>query len=196
MKFIVVGLVWLLVAVAVGASGVLAQLRPPGPQVVLVTLTVALLVASRVSGGFRDWLKSLDARWLIALHVIRFVGFYFLFLSARGQLPADFATPAGWGDIIVATGACLLLLGWSRFGRPPAVMAWNVFGLIDILFVVGSAAKHTVVDPLSMSALLRMPLNLLLTFLVPLIIASHIFIFARFQARREGRRLVRPELWP
>jgi hypothetical protein len=56
--------------------------------------------------------------------------------------------------------------------------------LADILYVVGTAARLAFADPASMSALLRLPLALLPTFLVPLIIASHVFIFSRL--RPEG----------
>jgi hypothetical protein len=49
-----------------------------------------------------------------------------------------------------------------------------VFGLIDILFVVVTAARLVLADPASMSPLLRLPLSLLPTFLVPLLIASHV----------------------
>jgi hypothetical protein len=61
---------------------------------------------------------------------------------------------------------------------------WNGYGLIDILFVVATAAAEGRANPASMAALLRMPLSLLATFLVPLIISSHLLLFARLRARR------------
>ena len=114
------------------------------------------------------------------MHLTRFVGFYFLWLYGRGQLPYRFAVPGGWGDVIVATGAALILATWSGFGRRPAVLLiWNLYGLVDILFVVVTAAAEAMAVPASMAVLLRMPLSLLATFLVPLIISSHGLIFAR-----------------
>ena len=38
---------WLLAAILLGASGWLRTLRPPAPQLILVGITIALLVAGR-----------------------------------------------------------------------------------------------------------------------------------------------------
>lgn len=177
---------WLAVAVAVGASGLLARLRPPAPQVVLAALTAALVVAYFALPGFRAWADALDLRAVIGFHATRFVGIYFLVLYGRGELPYVFAVPAGWGDIVTAFGA-LMLAGAaprrSTRGYRRALLAWNVFGLVDILFVVGTAARSAIADPESMRPLLQMPLNLLLTFVVPLIVATHLLVFARLRRR-------------
>jgi hypothetical protein len=60
---------------------------------------------------------------------------------------------------------------------------WSAYGLVDILFVVATAAAEAMAMPASMAALLRMPLSLLATFVVPLIISSHLLIFARLRRR-------------
>jgi hypothetical protein len=183
-KFDIAGAVWLLLAIAVGASGGLAKLRPPAPQLILLAVTLALITADRCSRSFREWNDALDLRAVVALHLTRFVGLYFLVLCRRGELPSEFAMPAGWGDILVATLAVLMLAGWSQFGHKRGVLlAWNTVGLIDILFVVVTAGRVGWRDPNAMAALLRLPLNLLLTFLVPLIIASHLLLFRRVCAR-------------
>jgi hypothetical protein len=53
-----------------------------------------------------------------------------------------------------------------------------------MLFVVATAARLGLAEPSSMAALLRLPLSLVPTFLVPLIIASHILIFVRLARQR------------
>jgi hypothetical protein len=191
-KFWLTGLLWLLAAIALGSSGVLRQVRPPGPQIMICGLTGGLIVACWLSRSFRDWLKAVDLRVVVALHLTRLVGFYFLWLYGRGELPYRFAVPGGWGDIIVAAGAAIILATWSRFGRRGMVLlVWNVYGLIDILFVVATAAAEGRAAAASMAALLRMPLSLLATFLVPLIITSHLLIFARLPTGSAGSSPVR-----
>jgi hypothetical protein len=113
------------------------------------------------------------------LHLTRFVGAYFLVLYGRGELPYAFAVPGGIGDIVVASLAAVLLLTASphtRGGRR-LYLGWNVIGLFDILGVVTAAATQALADPASMRALVVVPLGLLPTFLVPLIIATHILLF-------------------
>jgi len=179
--YIIVGLLWLLTAVCLGASGRVATWRPPIPQIVLVGLTALVLVAVVALPRFRRWVRALDLRWLVALHLTRFVGIYFLVLYYRdGALPYAFAVPGGWGDILVATLALgLLAVSGSLETRRALVGMWDALGLIDILFVVATASRLALANPDSMSALLRLPLSLLVTFLVPLIIAGHVVVFWR-----------------
>ena len=180
-RYIVVGLLWLLVAFGLGASGHVETWRPPMPQFVLAGLTLLLLVLFVARPRFRRWLRTLDLRWLVALHLTRFVGVYFLVLYyGDGALPYAFAVPGGWGDILVATLALALLatardLATSRW----RVGLWNALGLLDLLFVVATATRLAAADPDSLSALLRLPLSLLPTFLVPLLLASHVVVFWR-----------------
>jgi len=184
MRFGLIAAVWLLAAIGIGASGMLRQLRPPAPQLILLGLTIALLTSWRVSSAFRQWVQTVELRVFIAVHVTRFVGFYFLLLCGRNELPCSFAVPAGWGDVVVATIASVLLMGWNVFSARRLLLgAWNVIGLVDILFVVASAARHGLTNSTAMSAMLQLPLSLLITFLVPLIIATHIFIFSRLSRR-------------
>jgi hypothetical protein len=172
---------WFLLAVAAGLSGRSAQLRYPAPQIVLGTLTLLCLVATAWFAPVRDWAYGLDIRALTALHLTRFVGIYFLLLYAKGQLPWAFAVPGGWGDIVVATLAALLLLlasPTSARGRA-AWIAWNVLGFLDIIFVVATAGRLFKTDPEGMQAMLRLPLSLIPTFLVPLVITSHVILLRR-----------------
>lgn len=154
-------------------------LQPPVPQIILAALTLALVLFYNLSGSFRSWAWQLDLRALLSLHLTRFVGFYFLLLCRRGELPRAFAVPAGLGDIFVASLA-LFLIALPRKDRR-IYLAWNVAGLIDILFVVAIAARLGLRDPASMQNLFRLPLSLLPTFLVPLIIVSHLFVFVRLR---------------
>src|SRR5205809_739032 len=83
----------------------------------------------------------------------------------------------GW--ICLAGGAGVA--GWLESANAPVVagVVWNTIGLTDILFVVMLALRLGLQDRQSMHALREFPLSLLPTFLVPLIIVSHVLIFIR-----------------
>lgn len=173
--------VWFGIALFSSASGATLALRPPFPQVVLCGLLGLLFVAFGYLKAFRSWLYAIPLHWLVAVHISRFVGAYFLILYNRNELPFAFAVPGGCGDIVVAAlAAVLVILGRLSRAVPPAIYwIWNILGLIDILFVVTTATRLALRDPDSMAALLRLPLSLLPTFFVPLIVFTHIITVIR-----------------
>jgi len=176
---------WLIAALFIGNSGVLEQLPLPAIQGILFALTGICLASYFKIQSLRAWIDQLDLRALVVLHVTRFVGFYFLILYSRGELPYAFAVPGGWGDIIVATLAalvCALPMGAAL--RQRIITVWNVIGFIDIVLVVATAARLGLEDRLQMRALTHLPLSLLPTFLVPLIIATHVVIHLRQRQER------------
>jgi hypothetical protein len=183
--YLFVGAVWLAMAALASITGRTAALVPPAPQLILILLTGMVVVAFATRRNFRYWVAGLDLRVFPGFHITRFVGIYFLVLHARGELPYAFAVPGGWGDIFVAASALILIaLPGGPAARPGLLLAWNLFGLLDILFVVATATRLALADPTSMAALTRFPLSLLPTFLVPLIIASHLMLFWRLRQAR------------
>jgi len=176
--------IWFAAVCLLGATGVATRLRPPMPQLVLLAITATLVVAGRTNQRFRAWLMSRDWRSIVALHLWRGVaagGFFWA--AARGVLPARFALPAAYGDLLVAIVAFALitLVSPTRPGARTAYLAWNVVGVIDILFVVVNAGRVAMADPDGMRALLLLPFILLPLFLVPLVIATHLLLFARLR---------------
>jgi hypothetical protein len=119
------------------------------------------------------------------VHLVRFVGIYFLVLSARGEMDASFAVRAGCGDIVVGIGAMALLTARApKWGW----LFWNSLGFLDILFVVGTAAVLRFTHPASLKAFCHLPLSFLPTMIVPLIITTHVILFVRLLGRR-GQKL-------
>lgn len=177
---------WFIAALLVGRQLTLQRLPPPGLPAIVFGLSAFLLYLYIRIAALRTWVDSLDLRALVLLHVTRFVGIYFLVLHHRGELPHDFAVHGGIGDITVATFALPVALApLDDAFRRRALGIWNVVGLLDILFVAAMAARLNLADPVQMRALTQLPLSLLPTFLVPLLIASHVVILVRL-ARTQG----------
>jgi hypothetical protein len=171
---------WFFAALVVGHLLLLERVPAPAIQGILFGITGVLLVAYFRLNPVRRWVDGIDLRVLVLMHVTRFVGFYFLQLYARGELPYAFAVPGGYGDIIVAVLALAAVYApLPEALRPRVISVWNVIGFVDIMLVVFTAARLGHDDPSAMRALTYLPLSLLPTFLVPLIIASHIVIFSR-----------------
>ena len=173
----ITALVWLALAIIAGVTGWFASLTFPVGQLIILGLTAGMIVATLAPSSFRDWLDSVPLRWLIGINISRFVGIAFLVLAARGSLNPVFAFRAGWGDIIVASTAILLI----TVRAPRLVLhAWNLFGALDLLTAVGTATIVLLqgLQP-DARAVLTFPLSLIPTFAIPILLANHVLIFRR-----------------
>lgn len=158
------------------------------PKAVL-SIVAALAVGLALVRPLRRWALQVDVRALIAFHLVRFVGIYFLYLFAHDELPYAFAVRGGIGDIVVATLA-IPLLYFAQSTR--AVVLWNLLGLADIVAVAVTAARSELAMPGSMHQLDRLPLILLPTFVVPVIIVTHGLMLVRaINDRREMKKAAR-----
>lgn len=173
---------WLLVAIVVGASGVYYGVPTPVIGATNGLLVALTLVTIYFVGSIRAWVMEVDLRWLVLYHVVRFVGIAFLLLNASGRIPGAFAVPAGWGDIAVAVTA----LGIALWALPIAsrtqwwlVLLWNVFGMLDILYVLRTGVGLGLADPGQMVWITAFPWSLIPTFIVPLVLVTHVLIFVR-----------------
>ena len=181
--------VWLAIAVVVSALGIPQRLHPPMPQVVLAALTLGLLAVSLIHSPLRTWVLGADWRALVEIHLIRAIaGAGFLYAGSRGRFPTQFAQMAGQGDVAVAILALLVILFVSphRSFAPWVYGIWNTLGLLDILHVVADAARSAAANEASMAQLLKPPFALLPLFVVPILIASHIWLYERIWRRATG----------
>lgn len=177
---------WLVIAVIVSFARLPQKLTPPAPQIVVLILTVALIAFSRLYAPLRAWIVSVDLRALVGFHLLRAIaGAGFLWAASRGTLSSDFANVAGYGDIIVAilAFALILLVSPLRAEAPLAYVTWNTLGFIDIVLVIVTATRLGIADPTAMAQLLKPPFALIPLFLVPIVIASHIWLFERLLRR-------------
>lgn len=176
---------WVALALLAGATGFLARLPFPGPQVIFLGLFVATFVAGASVPALRAWVDGLSLRTLIGINALRFIGITFLVLAAQGRIAPVFAARAGWGDI--ATAALALALVATGEPRTPLhrglAYAWNAFGFLDLVVAVGTATAVTLDGSApGMAPLFYLPLVVVPTFLVPIYLANHVTIFRRLRA--------------
>jgi len=173
---------WLAVVLLAGATGFLARLPFPGPQLIFFALFTATLVAATTVPGLRAWVETLPLRALIGINALRFIGIAFLVLAARGQMASVFAARAGWGDI--ATAALALVLVAAGEPRTPLhrglAHAWNAFGFLDLVVAVATTTAVTLSGTRpGIAPVLDLPLVVIPTFFVPIFLANHIIILRR-----------------
>src|SRR3954463_1241152 len=94
--------IWLCLAAAASAAGLLHKVPMPFPQILIFLLTNLLLLLFWKNPSLHTWATQESLRTLVLIHVIRLVaGSSFLLLYHQGELPFAFAVPGGWGDIVV-----------------------------------------------------------------------------------------------
>src|SRR5262249_7585979 len=109
-------------------------------------------------------------------------GFVFLALLDMKLLPAEFALPAGYGDMIV--GLLALAVVYSLAKRKPYAraftIAWNILGLLDFTtaLTTGNIYLAPFASQLAASGISPLYLNYVLivpTFAVPLLTVLHLY---------------------
>lgn len=179
--------VWASLSVALATSGALALLPRPVIPLLIWSPVVAGVIAYRRGGAMRTFVLGLDPRALVLLHVLRvYFGACFLVDAAAGRLAARFADIAGPGDIaagLLALPVVLIAARPSSTART-LTLAWNVLGLADILLVFVTAQRMLLIerDTAFLRAFQALPYAALPTFVVPLILATHLALFARLRA--------------
>jgi hypothetical protein len=193
--------VWFVAAVIAGVLGVVNE--PGRPPLVLLSFFVLPIVgfvaAYWASPSFRAFTETIPLALLVGSHLWRFVGVGFVIGWLTGALPAGFGIPEGFGDIIAALGA-LLLLPKVRKGTASRgwLLAWNIFGTIDLLsaITVGLLFSQSKLGVLSTATsntviLATFPVSIIPTFFVPLFLLVHALTFKRIagmgQSTRSGR---------
>lgn len=166
-----------------GAISSLINNNVPIFAVASITLgLVAGLLPLIVSPYFRRVVLAIPEKWLVGLHAIRIGGYAFLALADMKLLPAVFALPAGYGDVIaglLAVEIVYLLAGKKSYIRPLA-FAWSAFGLLDL--VNAEVSGFIYITPfLARLAEAGVPLGyfqyvlIIPTFMVPIFFTLHIY---------------------
>jgi hypothetical protein len=182
-------IVWFAAAIIAGIFG---KMNEPGQPPLLLGVFIAVpilgfVTAYLISASFRAFTKSISLTLIVGSHLWRFVGLGFVIGWLKGALPAGFAIPEGFGDIIAAAGA-LALLPKLRKGTASRgwLLAWNTFGFIDLVsaIVMGVLYSNGPLGILSAGTvttklMVTFPVSLIPTFFVPLFILLHALTFKR-----------------
>lgn len=126
---------------------------------------------------------AIPVHWIIGIQTYRIVGIGFLFLWARQLLPAEFAFPAGIGDIIVGISAPVVALFYylKKTYATKLAIAWNIVGIADLVIAISVGIlgypRPLQVLPVTPSTDLMslFPLVIITLFAVPLAMLLHFF---------------------
>jgi hypothetical protein len=160
----------------------------PGIGAVVLLPILALGYAALRPGAVRRAWLAIPLPLLIGVNAVRVLGVLFVLLYADGRLPAPFAPSAGWGDI--AIGLTALPVAALAVRRPEgwrvAALGWNALGLLDLVTAIGLGIASSPGTPLRLffeepgTALMSgLPWILIPGFLVPLLVLTHLAVFAR-----------------
>lgn len=138
-----------------------------------MSLFVYVLLAKWVVS---PWLKqksaSIALMILVAPHTIRHIGLSFMVPSVTDPtILQSFAQMTAWGDFISGLLAIIVLFSLKYQWSMAKMLVWlfNIVGTLDLL----KALSHAEVVP-TLAGTWYIP-----TFLVPLLLVSHMMIFAR-----------------
>jgi hypothetical protein len=195
---------WFVVVVILAAAGALQYehgIGTPGVGLaVVVPIGLMWLALMRVR-SLRDKLDHAPLATVVGVHVVRVLGVSFLILRASHRLPAPFAPVAGWGDII--TGIAAIPVAWLVYrqaqGWRGALIAWNLFGLADLVAAVSLGVlsspgplRRIFAEP-GTGLMSTLPWLLIPGFIVPLLAMTHLAIFYRLSRMPKDGRHEIPE---
>jgi len=180
---------WIGLAIALATSGIYSPTASPVPIVgVMAGLpVVAAAIAALSFAKVREALLALPITLLVGLNAMRIFGGFFLLLALQDRLSGPFPQSAGWGDVIVGLTAIPLTLAIARNprGHRGALLAWNLFGTLDLIVAVTLGIISAPGSPLQLiggtvgsTAVWMLPWSNIPTLLVPFYLITHASIFA------------------
>jgi hypothetical protein len=187
---IVIG--WVGLVFVLATTGALAASARSSVPVIAFAIAVPILLGSWLlvaSGRLRKIVEAIPLHWLIGVQVYRVLGATFLVAYLGHHMPADFAVPAGVGDVAVGLAAPLVAYAVLRKIRPARLLAraWNVLGIADLVLAVslGFLTSPSTFQQLALGspnlAITLYPFVLIPAFAVPVSILLHIFSLWRLR---------------
>lgn len=174
-------------------TGIFSENTLP-PKILLFTafplLAFFLLVVTNLK-LYKVILENATLQSLVLIHLFRFIGIFFILTNVYGAIPTKFAYIAGIGDIATALGSILVVkaINDRKSYTKPLVIAWNVFGILDIVSVLTTAIITTrlsiATGSQSIVEIANFPFCLIPAFAPATIIFLHMGIFSKLWKERK-----------
>lgn len=164
------------------------------PKILLYTgfplLAFLLFVVSNLS-LYKTIVQHATLQSLVRVHLFRLIGVFFLLTNAYGAIPTHFAYIAGVGDIITAVSSIFVaqaITNKKSYAKPLTV-AWNIFGMLDIVSVLTTAiilTKDSIVTGTpGVVEIANFPFCLIPAFAPATILFLHLTIFRKLWSERK-----------
>jgi hypothetical protein len=161
-----------------------------GISVLFSFVAWGIVTAQYIWPALTDRSRTDALRPLLMLHGFRFVGLAFLVPGVVSpDIPAAFATPAAYGDLITATLALIALVLLP--GVPGLAVSWacNIIGSLDLIFAFMQGNRTSIgLAPGLQGAAYFIP-----TVLVPLLLITHGLMFRLLLRRDSGGHAARSQ---
>lgn len=192
---------WFVIVVILAATRALHDqdgIGAPGLGLAVAIPIALMWLALMRLPWLREGLDGVPLALLAGVHIVRILGVDFLILQAGHRLPAPFAPLAGWGDIVAGLAAAPVawLVYRQARGWRTALIAWNLFGLADLIDAVGVGVlsspgplRRIFAEPGS-GLMSLLPWLIIPGFLVPLLFTTHLAIAYRLIAPARSRAAV------
>ena len=165
-----------------------------GPQIafaILLPIPIALAFIARSSALSRI-VAAVPLSALVGVQLYRTLGAVFLILWWAGQIPGEFALPAGIGDVLVGLAAVGVAgaIASEAAGARRLTAVWNTLGAADLVVAVtmgfltspGLFQMHALEAPNRLVS--AFPLALVPLYAVPVSFILHALVWQRLRADR------------
>lgn len=185
-KVLIVSLIWLAVVGTLASTHFFENLVASPPRFALVLVGNICMVIY--------FLKSLKVsqikpRFLLLVHSLRLpveLGFHYLYLQ---HLIPEIMTYQGWNFDIIAGLSALILFLYQHYNQSWLSqrfwLIWNIYGLISLLIIVVIAILSAPLPFQQLAfeqpniAVLRFPFIFIPSFIVPIVLVSHLLVLKR-----------------
>lgn len=184
-KIVVVGLIlWLALQAYLGYSGFyLGVTTNPFRFLLAAPPTIVLILSVFISKKGRSWTQTLSIKTLTLIHIVRIPVELVLYLLFLYKMIPELMTFSGRNFDILAgvTAPIIYYLAFYRkaIGRT-GLLLWNIFCLLLLLSIIGNAVLSTPIPIQQFAfdqpnlAILHFPVVWLPTFVVPVVLFSHV----------------------